>query len=50
MRVYFARYRRLSLADRSILVLRTPTDMSPSRPLIVDHTAEPTEIVSNVGA
>ena len=49
MWVYLARYRCLILADRGMLVLRTPTDMLTLSPSIFDHTSKPTEIVGNVG-
>ena len=35
-----AHYLRLILADRGMLALRTPTDMSTSSPSIVDHTSK----------
>ena len=46
----YTRYRRLFLADRGVLMLRTPTDTFTSSPSIADHTSKQTEIVGNVGA
>ena len=50
MWVSLPRHTRLSLADRGMLVLSTPTKMQTSRPSTVDHTLKPTEAVGNVGA